>query len=118
MVSKQIESCVSYPSIQNPKMSSMKIFTFVTRIKHQATINRYAIIEFSSKQEVDIHFEILKSRHSRNLAKEIHRNLTGKVWRVLLSTSFLVLDLSARPNPMTSKASYFKERTWIKFNFW
>ena len=56
-VSKQIESRVSEPSVQNTKeMPIMKTFTVVTRIKHQATINQYGIIEFSSKQELYILF--------------------------------------------------------------
>ena len=56
-VSKQIESRVSEPFVQNRKeMPIMKTFTIVTRIKHQAAINRYGVIEFSSKRELYILF--------------------------------------------------------------
>ena len=89
-VSKQIESRVSEPPVQNPKeMRIFKTFTVVTRIKHQATINRYGIIEFSSNQELYNYFEILKSSHLPNLAKDIQGNLTGKG---LASSSFYVIS--------------------------
>ena len=60
-VSKQVESRVSEPSVQNPKeMPVMKTLAVVTRIKHQATINRYGIIEFSTKHELYILFWNIK----------------------------------------------------------
>ena len=88
--SKQNESRVSKPSVQNPKeMPIMKTFTVVTTIKHQATINRYSIIEFSTKHEPFILFWNLKSSHLPNLAKEIQGNLTGKG---LAISSFYVIS--------------------------
>ena len=107
-VSKQIESRVSEPSVQNPKeMPIMKTFTIVTRIKHQATINRYGIIEFSTNTNYTFYFGILKSSHLPNLAKEIQGNVTGKGLASFLSTSFPVFGLSAGLNPMTRNFSFF-----------
>ena len=70
-VRKQIESRVSEPSAQNPKeMPIMKTFTVVTRIKDQATINQYGIIEFSTNTNYTFYFGILKSSHLPNAAKK------------------------------------------------
>ena len=90
LANKSNRVCPNHPYKTRKKCKFFKTFTVVTRIKHQATINRYGIIEFSSNHELYILFwNFNKSSRLPNLAKEIQGNLTGKG---LASSSFYVIS--------------------------